>query len=109
MVFQHKDIDRDAEVSPSLGYTRTAIALHWIVAGLILFLTAHGWYLDGVPRGTPERTIVVNLHKSIGITAGLIIIALLWWRARHSAPPFPHAMPQWEVRLARSAHVALYG
>ena len=89
-------------------YTRTSIALHWIVAGIILFLMAHGWYLHGVPRSTPARGIVVNLHKSIGVTVGVIILVLLWWRARHPAPPFPHTMPRWEARLARWAHAALY-
>ncbi len=108
MVFKHQDQGRNAEVSAASRYTRTTIALHWIVAGAILFLMAHGWYLDGVPRGTPARSIVVNLHKSIGVTAGLVIVVLLWWRTRHPAPAFPNTMPRWETRLARWAHAALY-
>ncbi len=88
-------------------YTRTAIALHWIVAGLVLFQIAFGWYLGGVPSGVPERSIVINLHKSISVTAGVIILIRLWWRALHPAPPFPGTMPRWEARAAKWLHAAL--
>jgi len=89
-------------------YTRTAIALHWIVAGLVLFQIAFGWYLGSVPSGVPARSIAVNLHKSIGITAGVIILIRLWWRAIHPAPPFPGSMSRWEARAATWLHAALY-
>lgn len=108
MVFKHQDQGREAEVSAAGRYTLTAIALHWIVAGIVLFQIGYGWYLDGVPRGTLERAIVVNLHKSIGVTAGLLVCVLLWWRTGHPAPAFPGSMPKWEARLAKWGHAGLY-
>jgi cytochrome b561 len=89
-------------------YTRTAIALHWLVAVLILFQIGFGWYLGEIPRHVPARGIMVNLHKSVGITVGLIILLRLAWRATHPAPAFPSSMLPWQVRLARWAHRALY-
>jgi cytochrome b561 len=90
-------------------YTRTAIALHWIIAAIILFQIGYGWYLTGIPRGVPARTVVVNLHKSIGLTVGLLILLRLGWRASHPAPAFPASMGPWEARLASWVHRALYG
>lgn len=89
-------------------YSRTAIALHWILAILILGQIAFGWYLQGIERGTPDRTIYVNLHKSAGMVLGLLILFRSFWRLTHRAPPLPSAQPAWEHTAARISHWALY-
>jgi cytochrome b561 len=89
-------------------YAGVAIALHWLLAVLILGQIAFGWYLQEIPRGTPGRTIYVNLHKSTGLTIGLFILFRLYWRLTHSAPPLPMWMPAWERAAARASHFALY-
>ena len=95
-------------MASSNRYTDVAIALHWLLAALVLSQIAFGWYLQEVPRGTPARTIYVNLHKSTGLTIGLLILFRLYWRLTHKAPPLPASMPAWEVMAARTSHVALY-
>ena len=89
-------------------YSGVAIALHWLLAVLILGQIAFGWYLQDVPRGTPARTVYVNLHKSTGLTIGLLILLRLGWRLTHKAPPLPASMPVWERAAARTSHLALY-
>ena len=89
-------------------YTRVAIALHWLLAALILGQIAFGWTLRDVPRGTPARTVNVNLHKSTGLTIGLFILLRLAWRLTHRAPALPASLPAWQRRAARASHVALY-
>jgi len=89
-------------------YTRTAVVLHWLLALGILGQIAFGWFLEGVPRGTPERSWYVNLHKSTGITLGLLIIFRLCWRLFHSAPTLPPSMPAWERMAAGASHRLLY-
>ena len=79
-------------------YTRTAVVLHWLIAAAILGQIAFGWYLQTVPRKTPDRTIYVNIHKSTGMLVGLLIAARLAWRLRHRPPPLPASMPPWERR-----------
>ncbi len=69
---------------------------------------AFGWYLDEVPRETPARTIYVNLHKSTGITIGLLILFRVYWRLTHQAPPLPASMPAWERAVAHASHLGLY-
>ena len=54
-------------------YTTTTIVLHWLIAVLLLGQFAFGLWLGDIPRGTPERGIYVNLHKSSGLLIGLLI------------------------------------
>lgn len=89
-------------------YTATAIALHWLIAVLLLGQFAFGLMLEDIPRGTPERGIYVNLHKSSGLLIGLLIVLRIAWRLTHTPPPLPATMPAWQQHAARLGHVALY-
>jgi cytochrome b561 len=89
-------------------YTNVAIALHWILAVGILLQIWLGFSLDDIPRGTPERSAWVNLHKSTGITLAALILARFAWRITHRPPPLPAAMPAWERIAARVSHALLY-
>ena len=93
----------------SLHYDRVAVALHWLIAVCLVGQILFGWYLGSVPRGTPARAIDVNLHKSTGLTLGLLILVRVYWRLTHPAPPIPHFLPSWERAAARWNHLALYG
>lgn len=92
----------------SSRYDGTAIALHWLLAVLLLGQFAFGLMLDDIPRGTPARGYYVNLHKSSGIVIGLLILLRLGWRLRHAPPALPASMPRWQRRAARLSHAALY-
>jgi cytochrome b561 len=89
-------------------YTATAIFLHWLIALLLLGQFAFGLILSDIPRGTPDRTIYVNLHKSSGIVIGLLVIARITWRLAHRPPPLPATMPAWQRHAARFSHAVLY-
>lgn len=90
------------------SYTGTAIALHWLVALLLLGQYAFGLALDDIPRGTPARGHYVNLHKSVGILIGLLILLRIGWRLTHRPPPLPAGMAPWQRRAAGFSHAALY-
>jgi cytochrome b561 len=89
-------------------YTTTAIALHWVIAVLLLGQFAFGLVLGDIPRGTPERGLYVNLHKSTGLLIGLLIVLRIGWRLTHAPPPLPGTMPAWQRHAARFNHAALY-
>ncbi len=87
-------------------YTRTAMALHWAIALLIIANVVLIWIVDWLPDEW-ERP-VIDTHKSIGITVlGLAVMRLLW-RYTHRPPPLPTTYPRWERVAARAAHAMLY-
>jgi cytochrome b561 len=89
-------------------YTATAIALHWLIAVLLIADFAWGWWMQEIPKTPPGvRADAFNLHKSVGLTILLLMAVRLGWRARHPAPPLP-PMPLWQARAARWTHALLY-
>ena len=90
----------------SSRYGSVAIALHWIVAALMVVNVALGLYGTVVPDAWARA--VIDTHKSIGVTVlGLAILRLLW-RLAHPAPPLPAAYPRWERIAAHVVHGLLY-
>ena len=88
-------------------YTGVAMALHWLVAVLIIGNVVLAWSIDLFPEAMIRPA--VDTHKSIGITVlGLGLLRLLW-RLSHSPPPLPAGYPAWERRAAHAAHWLLYG
>jgi cytochrome b561 len=88
-------------------YTRTAIALHWIVAVLILFNLAFGLYTVNLPL-SPQKLKFFSFHKWIGVTIFMLVAARLLWRLTHRAPALPATMKPWELKAAHASHVMLY-
>ena len=89
-------------------YTTGAIVFHWIVAILVLTMIGLAFYMTGIPKGNPDRAFYFNLHKSIGVTTALLVIARLWWRAKNRPPVLPSSMPAWEVQASKISHALLY-
>jgi len=92
-------------------FTKTAIALHWLVAiGVITNIAlAWTWPLgDSHDSIAPYVRPMIDTHKSIGITIlGLMVLRLLW-RLGHRPPPFPTAYKPWERTSAHIVHWGLY-
>ncbi|MEN3277631.1 MAG: hypothetical protein V7631_3421 [Massilia sp.] len=101
-------MDAPKHAQSTARYTGTAIALHWLIALLLLGQFAFGLMLEDIPRGTPERGYYVNLHKSSGIVIGLLILLRLGWRLTHKPPPLPASVPAWQRRAAWLSHALLY-
>jgi len=88
-------------------YTGTAVALHWIVALLILANLAFGLYASGLAV-SPAKLRYLSWHKWVGVTVLILAAARLAWRLRHPAPALPTTMPEWEKRAAQASHLLLY-
>jgi cytochrome b561 len=90
-------------------YDKVAITLHWVVAVLVLCQISLGWSMIDIPKNPPGlRAGWFNLHKSIGLTIGLLVLFRLAWRIGHPPPPLPASMPRWQARAARTSHFLLY-
>ena len=95
-------------MSPSERYTRTAIALHWLIAALVLVEFAHGWWMQEIPKQPPGlRADAFNLHKSAGLVVLALMLIRLGWRIAHRPPALP-PMLKWQTLLAKANHVLLY-
>ncbi len=93
---------------PIPRYTTRAIALHWLLALLMLALVILGWFMVDIPRATPARGFYFNLHKSLGIVAGVAVALQLWWRAKHPPPALPTTLAKWQIKASGVTHHLLY-
>jgi cytochrome b561 len=89
-------------------YTTTAISLHWLIAVLLLVLIGIGWYMNDLPRASPDKRFLEALHKSLGLLAGLLVMIRIAWRTGHAPPSLPQSMRSWELHAVRFTHALLY-
>lgn len=88
-------------------YTHVAIALHWMVAVLILLNLYLGWRM-GWEKGMAQFQ-TFQLHKSVGITVLALSLVRLGWRLTHRPPPYPRDQARWERVTASVVHWTFYG
>ena len=98
--------DREPDLTVS-RYTRTAVALHWTMAGLILAGLFMGWTMTEMDV-SPQRLKVYNWHKWVGVTVLALAILRLLWRLTHRAPPLAGSPPRWQRLAAHGGHALLY-
>ena len=111
-------------------YTNVAIALHWLIGIVILFMFVLGRFMTELPKETPkttsfdifniglitweveeeqsQRSFYFNLHKSVGLSLLMLIVLRMYWRFTHRPPAFLSSMKLWEKRLAKATHHSLY-
>ena len=94
-------------MTPDNRYTPVAIALHWLMALLLVGLFGVGLYMSDLTL-SPWKLKVYSWHKWAGVTVfGLVLIRLLW-RALHRPPTLPDGMPLLMQRAAHLGHALLY-
>jgi cytochrome b561 len=95
-------------VPPSVNrYTSVAVALHWLLALVILVGFIIGFQMADEPP-SPTRVRWINYHKWIGVTIlGLSLLRLLW-RLGHRPPALPDSMQPWQQTASNWVHRALY-
>jgi len=90
-------------------YNHVAVVLHWAIGVALLAQIVLGWSMIEIPKNpVGVRAFWFNLHKSTGITIGLLIFGRIGWRLAHAAPNLPAKLPRWQRRAARASHVLLY-
>ena len=87
-------------------YSRTAVALHWLIAALIGVALVMGWVMTDMGV-TPLKLKVYNWHKWVGITVLWLAALRILWRVTHR-PPAMVTMPAWQRIAAHALHGVLY-
>lgn len=96
-----------AQIEPHYG--RIAMALHWAIALGVMAQIALGWWMLDIPKlPAGVRAGWFNVHKSIGMTLGVLIVVRIVWRISHPPPPLPSSVPRWQVKAAHASHLVLY-
>jgi cytochrome b561 len=89
------------------GYGLVHIVLHWTVAAMIALMLPLGLWMTGLDYYDPWYKKGPDLHRSIGVLLGLILLVRIAWRLG-SLRPAPVLPPGRELKLARAAHLLLY-
>ncbi len=84
-----------------VSYTRTAKALHWIMAILIGGLLVLGLYMQDLPL-SPQKLELYSWHKWFGVTVFILVWFRLAWRRSHRPPDLSESL---SPRLRYAAHV----
>ena len=94
------------KATPPARYTATAIALHWVVAALLVAGIGIGLVMTGLPNGITKLKLY-NWHKWLGASVLALTLLRLAWRLGHAPPPLP-PMAAWQRRAAATLQAALY-
>jgi cytochrome b561 len=82
-------------------------ALHWLMAALIFVALPLGVWASLLPRGE-QRSEVLLIHKSIGVTVlGLVALRIVW-RIITGARAYAEPLGRLTHAAARGGHLALY-
>ncbi|MFY9288368.1 MAG: cytochrome b/b6 domain-containing protein [Alphaproteobacteria bacterium] len=95
-------------VTTSASYNGVAKTLHWLIALGIIGMLALGWTMTNMPSTNPDKFLLYQWHKSIGITILTLGVIRLVWRFGHTAPALPATMPRWERIAAELTHGVFY-
>jgi cytochrome b561 len=88
-------------------YRRPAILLHWLLAILIAGQISLGLYMVSI-EDDPGSERYFNLHKSIGLVIGAMVVLRVAWRAAHKPADLPGTVARWEVKASRAVQWLLY-
>ncbi|MGO4871966.1 MAG: cytochrome b [Roseiarcus sp.] len=90
------------------SYDRAQRAFHWIMAAVILIAIAIGVAAWLSPEHAPQRPGLMMLHKSLGMTALVLAVLRVVYRAKAGAPPYGETLSTLMRAAANLAHFALY-
>ncbi|MGE5115491.1 MAG: cytochrome b [Betaproteobacteria bacterium] len=92
-------------------YGVVALALHWLMAALLVALVAFGVIMVGLPdAGFDTRKIMLILwHKQLGVAAFALVSARWLWRLGNPLPALAGGLAAWQRFAARFVHLCLYG
>lgn len=88
-------------------YSTPAILLHWLLAVLISFMAALGWYMMSI-EDDPGSDWYFNLHKSVGLIVFTLVALRAVWRLTHRPLALPPSVPGWQAQLATITQYLLY-
>jgi len=92
-------------------YGAVAIALHWLMALLLIGLIVLGLYMSSLPDVgfNKQKLLLFVYHKEYGILALGLAMLRLAWRVGNVLPALVEGLPDWQQVAARFVHLCFYG
>lgn len=87
-------------------YSAVAVALHWMIASLILFNLITGTFMESLDG--EQKHIVLSLHNSSGLTVLGLSLLRIGVRLFYRPPPFDETMSRLERMAAKGVHALFY-
>jgi cytochrome b561 len=88
-------------------YGLFTIAMHWLMAALIIGLIVFGLYMVRLPISL-QKLKFFGWHKEYGILALMLVSVRLGWRFSNVVPALPSHMPRIQKIAAHGAHYIFY-
>ena len=66
-------------------YSPIGVAFHWVMAALMIFQLAYGWYLGWQPVGG-DKYVGYQTHTEVGLTIMLLGTLRLFWHSQIAGP-----------------------
>ena len=66
-------------------YSPIGVAFHWIMAALMIFQLAYGWYLSWQPVGG-DKYVGYQTPTEVGLTIMLLGVLRFFWHSQLSGP-----------------------
>ncbi|OED01248.1 MULTISPECIES: cytochrome b [unclassified Rhizobium] len=82
--------------------------LHWLIAIIIISALVIGLYCSYLTPGIPLRRALLDIHKSLGMTALFLIAIRLPLRLSLGEPAYQRPLGVFNHHAARGAHILLY-
>ena len=95
--------------TPLPHYDRVQRAFHWSMAAIIVAAMLIGLYCACQPPGQATRRFLLEWHKSLGMTALVLVVLRVGYRLAVAAPPYAERMGRLNRAAAAAGHLALYG
>ena len=80
--------------------------MHWLMAIMVIAMLFIG--IGMVNTISDLHSLLLHLHKPLGIVILLLVIVRLFLRRRYGAPPLPDHMSNWQKRIAKMSHALFY-
>jgi superoxide oxidase len=89
-------------------YSKSIIALHWLMLILIVAVYATINLRELFPKGSDPRESMKALHFMLGLSVLLFVSIRIWARLSSSAPTIIPQLNTWQNITSKSVHAFLY-
>jgi cytochrome b561 len=98
----------DIEQASPGNYDGVMRTVHWLTVLLVAAAFGAVWIADPQLVGRANAGLIVQLHRSLGLTVGALTVFRLLWRWRARIPPLPADLPPVQKLAARTTEGLIY-